>query len=147
MPFRIATTAARPRDDDRVHDTRDREEDMIELLPLSGKNVVGVRASATLTATDYETVWIPALEKAIAEHGSVRALLFMDEGFTGWAPGAMWDDAKFGLSHRRAFEKIAIVGGPDWVAKSVRLMAHFIPAEVIIFRPDELDDAISWVEQ
>ncbi len=119
---------------------------MIELLPLKGDNVVGVRASGTLTAQDYETVWIPALEKAIAEHGSVRALLFMDETFTGWAPGAMWDDAKFGLGHLREVERIAMVGGPDWVAGAVRLMGHFMPAEVQIFDAGELDEALSWIE-
>ncbi|MCP4328450.1 MAG: STAS/SEC14 domain-containing protein [Alphaproteobacteria bacterium] len=119
---------------------------MIELLPLRGDNVVGIRASGTLSADDYETVWIPALRNAIAEHGAVRALMFMDESFEGWSAEAMWDDAKFGLNHIREVERIALVGGPEWVRKAGRLMAHFIPAEVRIFDADELDDAISWVE-
>ena len=119
---------------------------MIRILPESNGNVLGVQASAKLTDADYRTIWIPELERIINEHGTVRVLLYMDETFAGWEVNALWDDAQFGLKHANEFDKIAIVGGPDWVAWSVRLLANFIKGEIRTFPNDQLDQAWGWVK-
>lgn len=120
---------------------------MIEIMPRSKGAVVGVRASDKLTHADYRDVWLPALEHAVVEHGKVRALLYMDAGFKGWDVSAAWDDAKFGLSHRRDFERCALIGGPDWVRWSAKLFAVFIKGEVRCFAADELEEAWRWIEE
>jgi len=73
---------------------------MIELMPESTGNIVGIRATGTLTGADYEKVFIPRLEELFGEYGRLRILLYMDEGFAGWDLSAAWDDAAFGLTHR-----------------------------------------------
>ena len=119
---------------------------MIEVLPESAGNLIGIRATGTLTGADYETVLIPKLDKMFAEHGRLRILFYMDEGFKGWDLGAAWDDASIGLKHRAGFDKIAMVGGPDWVAWIMRLSAFLIAGEVKVFPKDQLQDAWSWVK-
>lgn len=119
---------------------------MIRILAESNNNVLGVQASAKLTDSDYRKIWIPELEKIISDYGTVRALLYMDETFEGWEASALWDDAQFGLQHANEFDKIAIVGGPDWVAWSVKLLGHFIKGEIRTFPSDQLDEAWSWVK-
>jgi SpoIIAA-like len=118
---------------------------MIEILPESDGNVLGVRASEKLTDEDYKSVWIPRLEETIRVHGKVRALLYLDEGFEGWEAHALWDDAKFGLQHRKDFEKLAVVGGPKWSGWAISIGGHLLTGEVKVFSGDQLRVAWDWV--
>ncbi|TFH24598.1 MAG: STAS/SEC14 domain-containing protein [Myxococcales bacterium] len=118
---------------------------MIRVLPESDGQIVGVQASGTLTAEDYEKVWIPALQSVIAREGKVRVLLYLDATFEGWDAGAMWEDAMFGVKNVTKFEKIALVGGPEWVARIVGIVGVVIPADVKSFDGDELEEAWNWV--
>ena len=86
---------------------------MIALLPETTGNTLVVNASGKLTAENYETVFIPLVEKLIKQYGQVRLVLQFDDYFTGMEVGAMWDDAKFGLQHRKDFKRIAVVGAPQ----------------------------------
>ena len=119
---------------------------MIEFLSEGTGKVLGVKATGTLTNADYKDVLIPRLEKMFAEFGRLRILFYMDEGFTGWDLSAAWDDAAIALKHRADFEKIAVVGGPEWVAWCIRLSAFLISGEIKVFPSDRLQDAWSWVK-
>ncbi len=118
---------------------------MIGFLPESAGNLIGIRATGTLTSADYEKVFIPRLEKMFAEHGRLRILFYMDEGFTGWDLSAAWDDAAIALEHRADFEKIAVVGGPDWVTWCIKLSAFLVAGEIKVFPKDQLQEAWSWM--
>lgn len=118
---------------------------MIEILPKSAGNILGLRASGTLSDVDYRETLIPLLESLFAKHGKVNILFFMDEAFHGWDLKAAWDDAAYGLKHRADFGKLALVGGPDWVHWCVRLSGFLIKGEIRIFPVDELDQAWTWV--
>ncbi len=119
---------------------------MIEFLAEGTGKVVGVKATGTLTGTEYNDELIPRLEKQFAEFGKLRVLFYMDEGFVGWDLSAAWDDATVALKHRADFEKIAVVGGPDWVAWCIRLTAFLIEGEIRIFPAGRLQDAWDWVK-
>ncbi len=119
---------------------------MIEVLAKTQGKTLVVRLTGKATDQDYKKVFIPALENLLKEHGKVRCVYFMDEGFQGWEVGAMWDDAKFGIKHRNDFEKIAVVGGPKWAEWSTKIAAHLVSAEIKTYPADQLDDAWSWVK-
>ena len=119
---------------------------MIEFMPESTGNVVGITATGTLTGADYEKVLIPRLEKLFADYTRLRILLYMDERFAGWDLSAAWDDAAFGLKHRANFEKIAVVGGPHWVAWCIQFTAFLIAGQIRTFPADRLQDAWEWVK-
>jgi hypothetical protein len=119
---------------------------MLEILPESQGNILGIRASGKLTDNDYKTVLIPRLETIIREQGKARVLCHMDEDFHGWDMEALWDDAQFGVAHRHDFEKFAVAGGSRWVEWGAKLGALFMKTELRTFPSDQLQEAWDWIE-
>ena len=117
---------------------------MITLLPDLPPHVVGISASGQVTADDYETVLIPAIESARKEHGRVRILYQLGPDFTGFTPGAMWDDTKVGLAHPRSWDKIAIVSDVHWVNNAIRIFGFAVPWPMKVFPNAEFDEAMRW---
>lgn len=118
---------------------------MIEFMPESAGNIIGIRASGRLTEADYKNALIPRLVTLFQQHGKLRVLFFMDESFDGWDLKAAWDDASLGLQHRTDFEKIAVVGGPAWVEWCIKLAGFLMKGEIQTFRRDQLMAAREWV--
>lgn len=119
---------------------------MIEILPESEGNILGIRATDKLTDHDYKEVLLPRLETIIRTHGKARLLCYMDKDFHGWEIDAMWDDAQFGMVHRHDFEKFAVVGGPRWVEWGAKLGALFMKTELRTFPGDQLQEAWEWIK-
>lgn len=117
---------------------------MIEIMPESSGNVVGVRASGKLTDAEYKQVLIPKLEALFDQYGKLDVLFYMDEAFVGWDLEAAWDDASYGLRHRADFGKLAAVGGPAWVEWCIKLSGFLMIGEIRIFPADQLDRAWAW---
>lgn len=118
---------------------------MLKVTEL-GDNAVSFEADRTLTHDDYQNVLIPKLDELIESHGKVRILFFMGENFHGWEPAAMWDDAKFGIQHRKDIEKCAVVGGPEWMEWATMIGALLIHGEVKTFPTDQLMHAKNWIK-
>jgi hypothetical protein len=123
----------------------------VEVMNESSGNVLAIRASDKMTDDDYKDTWIPKMEELLKAHGALRVLIYMDESFEGFAPGAIWDDTKFGFSHlgtaaRGKFEKIAMVGGSDWYRRLGEIFGHLMPGELKSFEASDLDDALEWVK-
>ena len=119
---------------------------MIDILPQSKGNFIAIQISGKLTVDDYETVWVPRLEEAIARYGKVRVLMYLDETFDGWETAVIWEDTKVGLKNINAFEKIAVVGLTDWLSKVTEMLGHLMPASVKTFPAGQLEEAASWVK-
>jgi SpoIIAA-like len=118
---------------------------MLELISGLPANVVGVVASGDVTASDYETVLVPAVEAALKKVGGVRILYHLGPAFTGFSAGAMWDDMKLGVAHLRAWERVSVVTDLAWVSAAVRLFAFAMPCPVRVFSGNELSEATRWV--
>jgi hypothetical protein len=119
---------------------------MIEVLPESQGNVMGIKASDKVTAQDYEEVLTPRLEAVLKEHGSVRFLYLLDEDFQGFELGAMWDDAKVGLKHRKEFDKVALVAAARWMEVGMKLFAPLLKGELKSFPREQLSAAWEWLK-
>ena len=118
---------------------------MIEILPESHENILFAKATGQLTIDDYEQVFIPKLNELIKEYGKIRVVLYLDENFSGWEIGAMWDDAKFGIQHLNDFEKVALVGGEKWTQWMTNIGSYFIKGEVKTFDHPALPEALAWI--
>jgi len=118
---------------------------MLELLPQSTEVAIALLAKGRLTDTDYQQVMIPRLRELIAKQGKARMMLVMDPGFRGWEAKAAWDDARFGLKHRKDFAKLAMVGPPKWVRWAMDVGAQFISGEVKTFPAKQEKEAWEWV--
>jgi hypothetical protein len=85
------------------------------------------------------------LEEEITRQGTVRLLIVLN-GFTGWDPGAPWNDLSFYMQHGHAIERIAIVGPDRW--RSHMLMfagADLRRAEVEYFPLGTAAEARAWL--
>ena len=87
---------------------------MIETLSRSSGKVFGMRVSGKLLHQDYE-LFVPALEKLIEKHGSIRCLVEMID-LHGIELRALWDEIKFDVRHARQIERCAVVGDKAWEA-------------------------------
>jgi SpoIIAA-like len=120
---------------------------MVESIPGLPDNVLGFRARGTVTAADYESVIIPAVESMFARRGKVRFLYQLGEEFSGFEAGAMWDDAKLGLRHLSGWERMAVVSDVEWIRGTLRAFGLAIPGHVRVFHNRELDEAIRWISE
>jgi SpoIIAA-like len=118
---------------------------MLERIAQLPDGVLGFTAKGTVTAADYESALIPAVEDAIARHQRIRLLYHLGEEFTGFEAGALWDDAKIGLRHRGAWERIAVVTDVRWVRDAVQVLRFVIPGEIRLFHDRELPAAREWL--
>ncbi|MGH7681749.1 MAG: STAS/SEC14 domain-containing protein, partial [Candidatus Eiseniibacteriota bacterium] len=96
---------------------------------------------------DYESVIIPAVDALFSRERKVRFLYHLGEDFTGFEPGAMWDDAKLGLKHLAGWERVAIVSDVEWIRGAVRLFGVAMPGHVQVFPNRELGEATRWVSE
>ena len=118
---------------------------MLEIIQNMPDFVVAVRASGQVTGKDYEEILIPAVESSLKRHEKIRVLYQLDRDFSGFTAEALFDDARIGLRHRSAFEKIAVVTDVDWIEKSVHFFSLFVPCPVRIFGNHDLSIAKAWL--
>lgn len=120
---------------------------MITTLPNLPDNVIGFKASGTVTYKDYEHVLIPTVEQEMKKTHKLRMLYDLGKDFEGFEAGALWDDAKIGLEHYMAWEKFAIITDKEWVKETVKAVGLLMPAKVHVYKDNELNEALEWLEQ
>ncbi len=118
---------------------------MIEIITDVPERVAAFRASGTVTAEDYERVLIPTIEERLRVHGRIRVLYQFGDDVTGISLGALWDDAKVGLAHLTAWERVAVVSDVEWLIGAARVFGFLIPCPVRTFPNLLLDEAKTWV--
>jgi hypothetical protein len=118
---------------------------MLELLPESGANILGLRAWGTVTLEDFRQTLAPRLAAMIEDRGKARMLLYLEEDFHGFDLAAFKVEAAFGSKHRDNLEKIALVGG-SWIMNlQIRLASSLLGGELQTFDREELAAAWEWV--
>jgi len=58
---------------------------------------------------------------------------------------AMWRDFRFGISHFRDFNRVALVGGRKWMEWCVSLTAPVFKAEMKCFGHSQREKARAWL--
>jgi len=92
---------------------------------------------------DYQ-LFVPMIDKALKGAKGLEVDLLADmRGFKGWEFMAVWDDFKFGVKHRNAFDKVAIIGNKKWEEASVAMMSHLMKGKSKFFK--EREKALSWL--
>jgi hypothetical protein len=120
---------------------------MVEKIPDLPEHVLGFRAKGTVTANDYESVIVPAVEAMFSRQTRVRFLYHLGEDFSKFEAAAMWDDAKLGLKHLTGWERIALVSDVEWIRAAVRVFGIAMPGEIRVFHNRELAEATRWVSE
>jgi hypothetical protein len=118
---------------------------MIELWRELPDNVLGLTAHGEVSAKDYEETLIPAVEDLLSRHDKIRVIYHLGEDFTGFSAGAVWDDAKLGMSHFAAWERVALVTDLEWLATTAMAIGFLMPTEIKVFPCEHLSAARDWV--
>ena len=119
---------------------------MIEVMAESQGNIIGVKIRGKLTTQEYEEIWMPKVEGVIQAHGKIRCYCLIEDDFQGAEAGAIWDDTKFGLKHRRDFEKVAMVGGKKWMEWLMKIFGPLVSGEIKSFRREQDQKAWDWIK-
>lgn len=120
---------------------------MLEILPHLPDHVLGIQARGEVTADDYRTVLLPAVEDKLSQHRELSLLYVLGGDFEGYTGSAAWEDLKVGIRHFTDFDRIAVVTNVAWVGRTVRAFGFVLPADVRIFANEEIDQARSWISE
>ena len=118
---------------------------MLDRMQGLPENVLGITAKGNVTGFDYETVLIPAVEQILAGHKNLRFLYHLGDEFSGVDVKAMYDDAKVGLQHLTAWERVVVVTDIGWIRTALKAFGFVMPGRVRIFGNSELADALKWL--
>lgn len=108
-------------------------------------DTVGIDARGLIGATEYRDTLEPLVTEKLKEHDRLKLLAIAGPYFDGYSAGALWDDARFGLTHFTTFSKMALVTDHDWLRHSAKMFGVLMPTEVMVFGTEELDDAKAWI--
>ena len=67
------------------------------------------------------------------------------EDFSGFEPGAMWEDFKVGIEHLTRWDKVAVVTDIGWIGNAVRFFSFLIPATTRLFSLADAAQARAWI--
>ena len=118
---------------------------MLKIMNDLPANVLGVSAEGKITGTDYETILIPAIEEKLKTNKKIRMLYFLGSNFTGFDLSAMLDDAKMGMKHLSAWDRIALISDHELINIFAKFFGHMLSCELRIFKNAELEKAKNWI--
>ncbi len=117
---------------------------MLEILPESAGNIVGVKATGSFNHQEFHEFLLPHLRGVIREHGQARLLFYLDEDFQGFDLEAV-KNAALGSGHENDFQKIAVVGGSWWLNLQINLASSLLNGALNTFSRAELPEAWVWI--
>ena len=120
---------------------------MVEPIPNLPSNVLGFSATGIVTASDYESVIVPAVEAMFSRRSKVRFLYHLGGDFSGFETAAEWEDAKLGLRHLTGWERVAVVSDVEWIRVAVKVFGLAMSGHVRVFRNQALTEAIRWISE
>jgi hypothetical protein len=120
---------------------------MIELLKGFPDNVVAITCHGRITREDYDTVLIPAVEKALQSNDKVRLLYDVGADFEGYDAGAAWEDFKVGMEHLSRWERIAVITDVEWIKHAMQLFSFVMPGKIQVYSIADAANARLWITQ
>ena len=118
---------------------------MIEILNNFPDNVIAFSCEGQITKEDYDAILVPAILKALKRHDKIRLLYQTSANFTGYDPGALWEDLKIGVEHPTRWERVAVVTDVDWIVQTIHAFSFLMPCPVKLFSPSEAARAHTWI--
>jgi hypothetical protein len=120
---------------------------MLTIIKDLPDNVLGVSAEGQISGSDYETILIPALDIKLKAYKKISMLYHLGSNFTGFDFNAILDDAKMGMKHLSAWEKIALVSDHEMINTFAKFFGYMMSCELQIFKEDELIKAKNWITE
>jgi len=119
---------------------------MIVIEHSRSGDIITLRASGTLTKSDYEAA-LPEIENAMVLSQEPLKMLIRLEDFQGWDVGALWEDLTFDLEHRGEFGAIAVAGDTKLEEWGTWLSSFFTKSEIRYFDFKSEGEARDWLKK
>tara|TARA_R110002096_G_scaffold84777_27_gene195587 strand:+ start:723 stop:1088 length:366 start_codon:yes stop_codon:yes gene_type:complete len=117
----------------------------VELLEKDG--VAIVRPSGPLSESDFEGL-AQSVDAYLERHESLKGLVIHVQQFPGWEDlGGLIHHIKFVKGHHERIDRVALVSDSKLASVAPKLASHFVSAEVKSFEFEDLDTALSWVNE
>ena len=120
---------------------------MIKVINDLPDNVLGFSAIGKITGADYDKIVIPALDEKLKTHNKISMLYQLGTDFSGFDMGAMLDDAKMGMKHLSAWDRIALVSDHEMINSFAKFFGYMITCELRIYKNTELEKAKEWISE
>lgn len=120
---------------------------MITQIPGFPETVLAFSYSGHITAQDYESVLIPAVNRALKDHDKIRLYVELGDDVKGIEPGAAWDDFRVGMQHLHHWDRAAVVTDIDWIRNSTQMFSFMVPGGMNVFTLDEQAKARDWITE
>lgn len=118
---------------------------MIEILEGYPDDVLAISASGKISAEDYRGVLIPEAEDRLRRHETLKFIYRIGPNFESFTPGAMLEDAGFGVEHMGRFGRTALVTDVKWITEASKVFAPFFHVPFRVFEDNEFDKAREWI--
>jgi hypothetical protein len=118
---------------------------MIEIMKSFPDNVIALCCEGQVTKQDYDGILVPAVLDALKKHDKIRLLYKTSADFSGYDPGAIWEDLKVGLENPTRWERVAVVTDVGWIVQMMRLFSFLVPCPTKLFPSSEAAQANAWI--
>jgi hypothetical protein len=118
---------------------------MIEHMSNFPDHVVAFVCKGHVTKADYDSVFVPAVLKALEKKRKIRLYYETAADFSGIDPAAMWEDFKVGMEHLTRWERVAVVTDVEWIKQTMRLFSFLMPGGMRSFSTSEAAQARAWI--
>ncbi|MBG0798479.1 STAS/SEC14 domain-containing protein [Methylocystis sp. L43] len=118
---------------------------MIEQLSNFPENVVAIVCRGRVTKADYDAVLVPAVRDALKKHDKVRIYYEIAPDFSGFDPGAIWEDFRVGMEHLTRWERVALVTDVEWIKQTMQFFSFMMPGDMKAFPTAQADEARDWI--
>jgi len=118
---------------------------VIQLLKGYRSNVVALYAVGHVTQKNYEEVYVPAIESALARHDKIRLYYQIGPDFCGIDPGAFWADARVGFENLPRLERNAVVTDVEWIRLSMMAFGLLMPGQARVFSLADAHAGRKWI--
>jgi hypothetical protein len=104
-----------------------------------------LQALGTVTASDYEQVFVPLVDRMRRTSSRMRLLYEFGPGFERITLGALWADARLGTDYLQLLDGFALVSDIDWIRTTTRQIGVFMPCPVRLYGSENRADAVAWL--
>jgi len=117
---------------------------MIEVLHGFPDQVAAYACSGHLTTADYKKI-LADVEDRYTRHKKLRCYTEVANDFNGLDPGALWEDAKLCFAHMFDWDRFAVVTDVEWISRTTKFMAIFMPLEGRVYPMADAAKAREWI--
>jgi hypothetical protein len=120
---------------------------MIEQISNLPDNMVGFRATATVTKEDFENIVMPEVKRIVAKTGKLNYMLVLDTNVKDFTAGAWMQDALLGIKNLTKWNRAAIVTDDTAIHQFTTVFSALMPGEFKGFKKIDMDLAVDWVSE